>query len=144
MSLIAGFALLSTAALGPESADAAIVYLQTIVSLATVSTLDDVSNCRDSQGCLGKTGQVFDAGGNALAIGNLPDTLGRTAAADGTINVLLNPTDDVGRLKVFSLSLQFATEVPEPASSLLLASGIAAALPIIRRKRDRASNRRSQ
>src|SRR5690349_3802839 len=52
------------------------IFTQTIVNpLATVSTLDDFSNCRDNQGCLGKTGQVFDAAGNPLAVGNLTDTL---------------------------------------------------------------------
>ena len=68
--------LLGAAVLSVESARADIIYTQTIVnSLATVSTLDDFTNCRNNQGCLGKTGQVFDAAGNSLAVGNLTDTL---------------------------------------------------------------------
>jgi hypothetical protein len=218
----------------PPGAQAAIVYTQTIVeALATPSFLDDFSNCRNNQGCLGKTGQVFDAAGNALAIGNLPDTLlytftltpaeisainaqpggtatlsmtaardlglragaavntdflstfiegapigdlfGTTvstcpasenfnpidftcgpnyhndvtavstlqfssaqllsAALDGSVSVLVNPTDDVGRLKVFSVSLQYAAApVPEPSLPWLLGAAVAGAA-LARRQR---------
>ena len=216
--------LLCAAVLSIGSAQAEIVYTQTILNpLATVSTLDDFSNCRDSQGCLGKIGQVFDAAGNPLPVGNLTDTLlytftltpgeiaainanpsgtgtlsmtaardlglrqgeavntdflvvslegtlignlfGSTVstcpagensnpinfacgpnyhndvtvdsslnigsslflsvAADGIINVLVDPTDDVGRLKIFSSTLTFASAVPEPSSLLLLCVGLA-------------------
>jgi PEP-CTERM motif-containing protein len=218
------FSILLGAALPFGSAGAAIIYTQTIVNpLAIVSTLDDFSNCRDSQGCLGKTGLVFDAAGNALAVGNLPDTIlftftlgavelaavnanpGQTAtlsitaardlglrqgaatnvdflvtsvdgtlignlfgtavstcpagensgpinfacgpnfhndvtavssldissalflsaAADGQVQVLLDPTNDVGRLKIFSVALQYGSEVPEPATLALLGLGLA-------------------
>jgi hypothetical protein len=203
-------------------AQAADVTLTITNPLATVSTLDDFSNCRDSEGCLGRTGLVFDSAGNALAVGNLPDTLlftftltpaqmaaiaatpapsatlsmtaardlglrtgsatntdflvtsvdgtgigdlfGTTvstcpagensgpinftcgpnfhndvtavsmlgitgslmqaAAADGSIDVLVNPTDDVGRLKVFSLTLSVQV-IPEPATLLLWTAGLA-------------------
>jgi hypothetical protein len=227
LQAIAGSVLL--AALLPAPAHAAPVYSQTIIDpLATVSTLDDFTNCRDNEGCLGKTGQVFDAAGNALAVGNLTDTIlytftltqadidainanpggtatlsmtaardlglragsatntdylvtsvdgtlvgnlfGTTvstcpagenfnpinfacgpnyhndvtadssldfldslfmaAAADGSIGVLVNPTDDVGRLKVFSVTLQYTSSVPEGSSLWLLAiamSGLAVA-----------------
>jgi len=213
-------------------AQAAIVYSQSIVNpLATVTTLDSFTNCRDSEGCLGKTGQVFDAAGNALAVGNLADTLlytftltqaeidainanpggtatlsmtasrdlglragaatntdflvtsldgtligelfgttvstcpagenfpidftcgpnyhndvtavsslsilgalFQTAAADGILSVLVNPTEDVGRLKVFSLSLQYANAVPEASSLWLVAIGVAG-LAVVRRRK---------
>jgi len=68
--------ILLAAALPFGSADADAIYSQTIINpLATVSTLDDFSNCRDNEGCLGKTGQVFDAAGNPLPVGNLTDTI---------------------------------------------------------------------
>jgi hypothetical protein len=202
-------------------AQAADLTLTITNPLATVSTLDAFSNCRDSEGCLGKTGQVFDAAGNALAVGNLTDTilftftltpqqvslinataapsatlsmtaardlglragtatntdflvtsvdgtgigdlfgttvstcpagenfpinftcgpnyhndvtavstlgisgsLMQAAAGDGSIDILVNPTDDVGRLKVFSLSLTVQV-IPEPATLLLWAAGLA-------------------
>jgi hypothetical protein len=215
---MAGAILLGAA----SSASSAVVYTQTIVNpLAVVSTLDDFSNCRDSEGCLGKTGQVFDAAGNALAAGNIGpiqysftltpaditainaagagatltmvaardlglragtptntdflvttlegtgignlfgDTVSTcpagenfnpinftcgpnyhndvtavsslditsslllSAIADGVVDVLVTPTADVGRLKVFSITLEAGT-VPEPSSLLLLAIGMAA------------------
>jgi len=216
------------------SADADVIYSQTIINpLATVSTLDDFSNCRDNEGCLGKTGQVFDAAGNPLPVGNLTDTIlytftltpaeidainanpGQTAtlsmtaardlglragtatnveylvtslegtlignlfgttvstcppgenfgpinftcgpnyhndvtavsslnissplfqaaAADGIVNVLVNPTDDVGRLKVFSLTLQYeSSSVPEPGTVALLGLSLAGLVVSRRRK----------
>ena len=225
-------AILLAAGLPLAPAQAAIVYTQTIVNpLAAVSVLDSFTNCRDSEGCLGKTGQVFDAAGNALAVGNLADTLlytftltqadidainanpggtatlsmtaardlglragaatntdflvtsldgtligdlfGTTvstcpagenfpinfacgpnyhndvtavsslsilgalfqaAAADGTVNVLVNPTDDVGRLKVFSFSLQYTNTVPEASSLWLVVIGVAGLAAVWRRK----------
>jgi len=42
------------------------------------------------------------------------------AAADGSIGVLVDPTDDVGRLKVFSVTLQYTSSVPEGSSLWLL------------------------
>ena len=217
------------AALPLGSARAEVVYTQTIINgLATVSTLNDFTNCRANEGCLGKAGQVFDAAGNPLAVGNLADTIFYTftltagdisainaspggtgrlsmtaardlglragepvntdflvasldgtlignlfsstvstcpagenfnpinfacgpnyhndvtavssldiasslflaAAADGIIDVVINPTDDVGRLKIFSFTLQYASStssssLPEPSSLLLLCVGIA-------------------
>jgi len=215
-------------------AQAADLTLTITNPLATVSTLDDFSNCRDSEGCLGKTGLVFDAAGNALAVGNLTDTilftftltpqqislinataaptatlsmtaardlglragtavntdflvtsvdgtgigdlfgttvstcpagensgpinfacgpnfhndvtavstlgitgsLMQAAAGDGSIGVLVNPTDDVGRLKVFSLSLTVQV-IPEPATLLLWAAGLAG-LALMRPRKARA------
>ncbi|HMC15742.1 MAG TPA: PEP-CTERM sorting domain-containing protein, partial [Albitalea sp.] len=213
--------------LSPGLARAVVLYSQTIDNpLATVTTLDSFTNCRANEGCLGKTGQVFDAAGNVLAVGNLTDTilytftltqaeinainanpggaatLSMTAARDlglrageatntdylvtsldgslignlfgttvstcpagensnpinfacgpnyhndvsavstldiagslfdaasddGIINIVVNPTDEVGRLKVFSLTLQYSAAVPavpEPATVLLLSVGLA-------------------
>jgi len=65
------------------------------------------------------------------------------AAADGIINVLVNPTDDVGRLKVFSLTLQYASSpvpsVPEPSPLLLLCLGVAG-LGFASRRKSRLQN----
>ena len=46
-------------------------------------------------------------------------------AADGTIQLLLDPSADVGRLKIFSVEL-LITVVPEPSSFAMLALGLAA------------------
>ena len=72
---VAGSILLA-AMLSPGLARAVVLYSQTIDNpLATVTTLDSFTNCRANEACLGKTGQVFDAAGNALAVGNLTDTI---------------------------------------------------------------------
>ena len=52
----------------------------------------------------------------------------QTAAADGNIQVVLTPTADVGRLKIFSTTLRYEGEplaVPEPTTLLLLGLGLA-------------------
>lgn len=57
---------------------------------------------------------------------------------DGTIQFIFDPTDSVGRLKIFSVELQITQtplQVPEPSSLGLLALGIASVLlPRTRRK----------
>ena len=75
LGTVAGSILLA-AVLPSGLARAVVLYSQTIDNpLATVSTLDSFTNCRENEGCLGKTGQVFDAAGNPLAVGNLTDTI---------------------------------------------------------------------
>ena len=52
----------------------------------------------------------------------------QTTAADGNIQVVLTPTADVGRLKIFSTTLRYEGEplaVPEPTTLLLLGLGLA-------------------
>jgi hypothetical protein len=63
-------------------------------------------------------------------------SLMQAAAGDGSIAVLVNPTDDVGRLKVFSLSLTVQV-IPEPATLLLWAAGLAG-LALMRPRKARA------
>src|SRR5262245_38741241 len=51
----------------------------------------------------------------------------QAAAADGTIQIVLDPTDTVGRVKIFSVQLQYTTtDVPEPATLGLALLGLAA------------------
>ena len=52
----------------------------------------------------------------------------QSAAADGNIQLVLTPTDDMGRLKIFSTRLRYEGEppaVPEPTTLLLLSLGLA-------------------
>jgi hypothetical protein len=61
------------------------------------------------------------------------------AAADGTVGFLISPTATVGRLKLFSATLEFATAVPEPGSMVLVGFGVLAmAATRVRRRADRA------
>jgi hypothetical protein len=50
-----------------------------------------------------------------------------TFAADGTVTIVIDPTASVGRLKLFSATLEFdsaATAVPEPGSIALVGLGL--------------------
>ena len=47
----------------------------------------------------------------------------RDAAVDGTIDVVLDPTDEVGRVKFFGVTLAY--HVPLPSTLLLLVAGVA-------------------
>jgi hypothetical protein len=60
----------------------------------------------------------------AVSMLGITGSLMQAAAADGSIDVLVNPTDDVGRLKVFSLTLSVQV-IPEPATLLLWTAGLA-------------------
>ncbi len=53
---------------------------------------------------------------------NISQSIFRAAAADGTIQVVLDPTDSVGRIKIFSVQLS-AESVSEPPVILLVLLG---------------------
>src|SRR4029453_2269808 len=55
-------------------------------------------------------------------------------AADGSIQFVFDPSDAVGRLKIFSVQLQIAP-IPEPSSFAMLAVGLAAVGAVTRRRR---------
>jgi hypothetical protein len=57
----------------------------------------------------------------------------RDMAADGKIDVVFTPTASVGRLKIFTVELQFEA-LPEPASIALFVAGFAG-LAFVRRRR---------
>jgi hypothetical protein len=96
----------------------------------TVSTCPAGENSPINFAC----GPNFHNDVTALSSLDVSGALFQAAAADGTINVLVNPTDDVGRLKVFSLTLQYAANaVPEGSSIWLLGIGLAG-LVVVRRR----------
>jgi hypothetical protein len=71
----------------------------------------------------------------AMSSLSIPAAVFLAAANDGSFEVLVNPTDDVGRLKVFSLTLSFTNPVPEPASAWLAAAGLLGLAGLVRRRR---------
>lgn len=67
---------------------------------------------------------------------NISQSILRAAAADGTITVVLDPTDSVGRLKIFSVELtaQSGTPVSEPPVIPLVLLGGTTAFLLSRRQ----------
>lgn len=68
---------------------------------------------------------------------NISQSVLRAAAADGTIQIVLDPTDTVGRIKLFSVELAAVSQVGEPPV-LLLVFFAGAAVLIGRRRLPRA------
>jgi hypothetical protein len=101
----------------------------------TVSTCPAGENSPINFAC----GPNFHNDVTAISSLDVSGPLFQTAAADGLVNLLVNPTDDVGRLKVFSLTLQYAANaVPEGSSIWLLGIGMAGLAVVRRRKEPRA------
>jgi hypothetical protein len=62
----------------------------------------------------------------ALSSVDISSLIFSNAITDGVVDVLVTPTADVARLKIFSVSLQYETRsVPEPTSLALVGLGLA-------------------
>jgi hypothetical protein len=95
----------------------------------------------------GERGAAYDAnlicGPNFHTDVTASDFLSLTAAnvlsfvADGTVQVVLDPSDTVGRLKIFSVELEITqtAPIPEPATWAMLVFGLGAVGAAARRKR---------
>jgi hypothetical protein len=104
---------------------------QNLVSTASVSI---PGRCTNGPGAANEGPPVaLDCGPNfdndTTATESLPISQAdfETFAADGTVTIVIDPTASVGRLKLFSATLEFdsaATAVPEPGSIALVGLGL--------------------
>jgi hypothetical protein len=117
---------------------------QNLVSTASVSK---PGGCTNAPGFDNETppvaldcGPNFDNDTTATESLSLSQADFETFAADGTVSITITPTPAVGRLKLFSATLEFdsaSTAVPEPGSIALVGFGLVglAATRRIRRQR---------